>query len=40
MTNWLKEGETVQERRRRLAIIEVIKKRSGIKALLQAIMVL
>lgn len=26
ITNWLKEGETVQERRTRLAIIEVIKK--------------
>lgn len=35
-TNWLKEGETVQERQARLPIIEVIKKeerhQSSVKA--------
>lgn len=40
MTNWLKDGETVQERRKRLAIIEVIKKRRGMEALSKAVMVL
>lgn len=40
ITNWLKEGKTVQERQTRLPISKVIKKEErGIKPLLKANMV-